>query len=252
MTPGEDDHGEQDHGVRDDLGHRACPSSPPPRPARRAARCPAPVVRDLRERAGPQPARPALRTRRPGRGHRPARQRQVDADAAGGARHPASTPRTPATAGTPASPASCRTPSTGPSSASPTTPGCAAPCARARASSCTTAGRRPGCAAGSPARPDAGAAPCICCCSTSTPDEALEGQRERGRGVSRYAFPRHRGAATRLLRAVEKGRPARGLRVGGADRPGRGGRPAQRIDFGGVRPTDSARGRQAVPGPEAY
>ncbi|MFI7412508.1 AAA family ATPase [Streptomyces sp. NPDC049627] len=38
-----------------------------------------------------------------------------------------------------------------------------------------------------------------------TPDAALEGQRERGRGVSRYAFLRHRRAAARLLRSVEKG-----------------------------------------------
>ncbi|MGW3648906.1 AAA family ATPase [Streptomyces sp. NPDC000878] len=38
-----------------------------------------------------------------------------------------------------------------------------------------------------------------------TPGEALEGQRERGRGVSRYAFLRHRQAASRLLRSVEKG-----------------------------------------------
>jgi predicted kinase len=38
-----------------------------------------------------------------------------------------------------------------------------------------------------------------------TPVEALEGQRERGRGVSRYAFLRHRRAASRLLRSVEKG-----------------------------------------------
>lgn len=37
-------------------------------------------------------------------------------------------------------------------------------------------------------------------------DTALEGQRERGRGVSRYAFLRHRRAAARLLRSVEKGR----------------------------------------------
>jgi predicted kinase len=37
-------------------------------------------------------------------------------------------------------------------------------------------------------------------------DTALEGQRERGRGVSRYAFLRHRHAAARLLRSVEKGR----------------------------------------------
>ncbi|MFF8972208.1 AAA family ATPase [Streptomyces sp. NPDC014995] len=39
-----------------------------------------------------------------------------------------------------------------------------------------------------------------------TPGTALEGQRERGRGVSRYAFLRHRRAASRLLRSVEKGR----------------------------------------------
>ncbi|WP_041821340.1 AAA family ATPase [Streptomyces davaonensis] len=38
-----------------------------------------------------------------------------------------------------------------------------------------------------------------------TPGQALEGQRERGRGVSRYAFLRHRAAAGRLLRSVEKG-----------------------------------------------
>ncbi|MFI6036355.1 AAA family ATPase [Streptomyces sp. NPDC051315] len=39
-----------------------------------------------------------------------------------------------------------------------------------------------------------------------TPGTALEGQRERGRGVSRYAFVRHRHAASRLLRSVERGR----------------------------------------------
>ncbi|MEU9353761.1 AAA family ATPase [Streptomyces griseoloalbus] len=38
-----------------------------------------------------------------------------------------------------------------------------------------------------------------------TPQEALAGQRERGRGVSRYAFLRHRTASDRLLRAVERG-----------------------------------------------
>ncbi|MFJ5266530.1 AAA family ATPase [Streptomyces sp. NPDC088387] len=38
-----------------------------------------------------------------------------------------------------------------------------------------------------------------------TPQQALEGQRERGRGVSRFAFRRHRGVAARLLRRVEKG-----------------------------------------------
>lgn len=37
------------------------------------------------------------------------------------------------------------------------------------------------------------------------PGTALDGQRERGRGVSRYAFARHRGAFGRLLRSVEKG-----------------------------------------------
>ncbi|MGK3939958.1 AAA family ATPase [Streptomyces caeruleatus] len=36
-------------------------------------------------------------------------------------------------------------------------------------------------------------------------DTALEGQRERGRGVSRYAFLRHRAAASRLIRAVGRG-----------------------------------------------
>ncbi|MEU0784369.1 AAA family ATPase [Streptomyces sp. NPDC006173] len=36
-------------------------------------------------------------------------------------------------------------------------------------------------------------------------DTALDGQRERGRGVSRYAFARHRGAVARLLRSVERG-----------------------------------------------
>ncbi|GAA3999585.1 AAA family ATPase [Streptomyces marokkonensis] len=36
-------------------------------------------------------------------------------------------------------------------------------------------------------------------------DDALAGQRERGRGVSRYAFLRHRSANTRLLRAVAEG-----------------------------------------------
>ncbi|MFF6784384.1 AAA family ATPase [Streptomyces sp. NPDC012510] len=43
-----------------------------------------------------------------------------------------------------------------------------------------------------------------------TPDEARDGQRERGRGVSRYAFARHRGAMAGLLRAVEKGRLPQG------------------------------------------
>jgi hypothetical protein len=53
-----------------------------------------------------------------------------------------------------------------------------------------------------------------------TPAEALAGQRERGRGVSRYAFRRHRGAAARLIRSVESGELPEG--VGSAvllDRP---------------------------------
>ncbi|MFG2311845.1 AAA family ATPase [Streptomyces sp. NPDC048566] len=42
------------------------------------------------------------------------------------------------------------------------------------------------------------------------PDTALDGQRRRGRGVSRYAFARHRGAVDRLLRSVERGDPPAG------------------------------------------
>jgi predicted kinase len=42
------------------------------------------------------------------------------------------------------------------------------------------------------------------------PATALDGQRERGRGVSRYAFLRHRRATVRLLRSVERGRPPAG------------------------------------------
>ncbi len=38
-----------------------------------------------------------------------------------------------------------------------------------------------------------------------TPDTARAGQRERGRGVSRYAFRRHRRTTARLLGAVERG-----------------------------------------------
>lgn len=44
-----------------------------------------------------------------------------------------------------------------------------------------------------------------------SPDTALGGQRERGRGVSRYAFLRHRRAAARLLRSVERGDLPRGV-----------------------------------------
>jgi predicted kinase len=43
-----------------------------------------------------------------------------------------------------------------------------------------------------------------------TAEQALAGQRARGRGVSRYAFGRHRRAAARLLRAAQRGRLPRG------------------------------------------
>ncbi|AXE27321.1 ATP-binding protein [Streptomyces globosus] len=39
----------------------------------------------------------------------------------------------------------------------------------------------------------------------ATPEEALAGQQARGRGVSAYAFSRHRAAVDRLLRAAETG-----------------------------------------------
>lgn len=44
----------------------------------------------------------------------------------------------------------------------------------------------------------------------ATPQEALAGQTARGRGVSPYAFARHRTAVTRLLAAAESGRSPRG------------------------------------------
>ncbi|MFF7179104.1 AAA family ATPase [Streptomyces sp. NPDC008121] len=43
-----------------------------------------------------------------------------------------------------------------------------------------------------------------------TPAAAREGQRDRGRGVSGYAFARHRRSVGRLLRSVEAGRLPRG------------------------------------------
>ena len=63
-----------------------------------------------------------------------------------------------------------------------------------------------------------------------SPDTALGGQRERGRGVSRYAFLRHRRAAARLLRAVERGELPHG--VGSAVLLDRGAADVlRRIDF---------------------
>ncbi|CAL9535121.1 hypothetical protein SUDANB58_04124 [Streptomyces sp. enrichment culture] len=43
-----------------------------------------------------------------------------------------------------------------------------------------------------------------------SPEEALAGQRDRGRGVSRYAFRRHRAANARLLRDAQRGDLPRG------------------------------------------
>ncbi|MEV0692331.1 AAA family ATPase [Streptomyces sp. NPDC050388] len=43
-----------------------------------------------------------------------------------------------------------------------------------------------------------------------SPGQALDGQRERGRGVSRYAFLRHRTAVGRVLRSAERGDPPAG------------------------------------------
>ncbi|MEU7578357.1 AAA family ATPase [Streptomyces sp. NPDC041068] len=42
-------------------------------------------------------------------------------------------------------------------------------------------------------------------------DTALQGQRERGRGVSRYAFARHRRVIGRLVGAAERGELPRGI-----------------------------------------
>ncbi|RKT07032.1 putative kinase [Streptomyces sp. 3211.6] len=44
----------------------------------------------------------------------------------------------------------------------------------------------------------------------ASPEEALAGQASRGRGVSAYAFARHRAAVGRLLSAAEAGRSPRG------------------------------------------
>ncbi|MFD7559101.1 AAA family ATPase [Streptomyces sp. NPDC059835] len=44
----------------------------------------------------------------------------------------------------------------------------------------------------------------------TSPEEALSGQAARGRGVSAYAFARHRGAVGRLLSEAEAGRPPAG------------------------------------------
>ncbi|MGW7823288.1 AAA family ATPase [Streptomyces puniciscabiei] len=66
-----------------------------------------------------------------------------------------------------------------------------------------------------------------------TPEAAREGQRERGRAVSSYAFRRHRRTAARLLAAVERGELPAGC--GNAillDRPAADA--LQRIEFTGA------------------
>ncbi len=185
----------------------------PSAPAEEACRArPAPVVRDLRERAGHSPH--GLRfgprdlvvvTGLPGSGKSTLMRRAVTAAGS------ASTARTPATAGTPAHPASSRTRCTARWSASLITPGCTAPCAPRPEPSCTTAARRPGCVAGWPAPPDAGAAPCTWCSSTSprTPrSTASASGGAESRGTRSCATG---GPAARLLRSVERGELPHGV-----------------------------------------
>ncbi len=65
-------------------------------------------------------------------------------------------------------------------------------------------------------------------------DRARAGQRERGRGVSPYAFLRHRRATRRLLRAVERGTLPEGCASATLlDRPAADA--LRRIEFGGDR-----------------
>ncbi|MGA5821809.1 AAA family ATPase [Kitasatospora sp. NPDC094028] len=61
------------------------------------------------------------------------------------------------------------------------------------------------------------------------PAEARDGQRRRGRGVSRYAFARHRAAVARLLRAAAGEPPAGCASVVVLDRPA--ARALREIDF---------------------
>ncbi len=154
---------------------------------------------------GPQPARPALRPPRPRRRHRAARQRQVHADAARGARRTGRLPGRPRPLGPPHAP----------------------PAALRRLPALVRlahyAGLRRVLRSGRPV--------VVHDCGTQAwvrrwlarearrrgaalhlllldvpPEEALAGQLERGRGVSRYAFRRHRTACARLLEDVESGR----------------------------------------------
>lgn len=102
-------------------------------------------------------------------------------------------------------PASSRTPSTAPSSGSPTTPDCGARSAAGGGvvvHDCGTQAWVRGWLAREARR--RGGALHLLILDVGA-DQARAGQRERGRGVSPYAFLRHRRAARRLLRAVERG-----------------------------------------------
>lgn len=202
------------------------PGQPSPAVRERGADRPAPVVRDLRDRAGRSPHAllfgprdVVVVTGLPGSGkstlmHRAVTGRRVDSQDTRDrwqARVPGFLPY-----------ALYR-----PWSASPTTPDCAGPCAPGRGSSCTTAAPSRGCAPGWPAKPGAGAAPCTCSCSTSAP-------RRPGRASASAAgaSPATPSAATAApppgCCARWSGGAAGRLRRGGAAGPGRGGRPRPR------------------------
>ena len=124
--------------------------------------------------------------------------------------------------------AGCRTPSTARSSASRTTRGCAARCAPARASSCTTAARQAWVRRWLGQRRAAGGgAPCTCVLLDVPPETALRGParaRPRCLGLRVPAAPQGRAAADRG-RGV--GAAAARLRVRRAAGPGCGRRAAR-------------------------
>ena len=189
-------------------GRRAARAARRPRPGRRAARGRRPSSATCATARGAARTPCASARRRPGRGLRPARQRQVHADASARSRgrSPHRLAGRPRPLGRPACRASCRTRSTAPWSGSPTTPGCAAPCAPATGvvvHDCGTQAwvrrwlareaRRRG------ARPAPAAA-----------------RRAAGRGAARPARARPRRLAVRLPAAPQGGRPADRARRSGA------------------------------------